>query len=125
MSMDSQTTDEIMRKFVINECYCDRFDISDEAKQMMRSKYKVIFDPEMTPRDDPALVAVVDELRDRAGIVRENIVLSKPVVVRIPFDVHVHMSVVHGFETIHVCSSGKRPRSCDYGDDSPMKKMKH
>lgn len=109
-----------MHKIVINQCYCDSFDISRLAKDMLRTRYGIIFDPLYTPRDDPALVQVVEHLGVGAAIYNDDdecgrIFYSLPRIITIPENCVFDIVTNHGYERIVMRNGKKR-----HGEDLPM-----
>lgn len=117
-----------MRRIIINQCYCDSFDISREAKDMMRNRFGIIFDPNYTPRDDPALIAVVETLGEGAAIFHEDqtcgrVYLSRPRIAYVPVDATFDIISNYGYESINLHDSGskrKRPNA-DYHEQATKK----
>lgn len=113
-------------KVVLNQCYCDSFDISEKAKQCLRQYYGIIFDPVLTPRDDPALIRVIEVLGEEAAIFHddqgERVYYAKPIVVIVARDQRFEIQCNYGFETIRYVP--KRSRSEHNMFDSPRKTAK-
>ena len=112
-------------KIVINECYCDMFDISDKAKDLLRYKYGIIFHPEYTPRDDPALVKVIEELQNDSAIIvldsNNNITyLSKPKVICIS-DSNYDIISNYGYEYV-IYNNFKKRKNINILENTKTKK---
>ena len=118
-----------MRRIVINQGYCDTFDISREAKDMMRTKFGIIFDPNYTPRDDPAFISVIEILGEAAAIFHDDehcgrVYYSRPRIAYVPVDYTFDIVSNHGYESIHLHENGsKRKRSHVESGEQPIKKM--
>lgn len=115
-------------KIVINECYCDVFDISDKAKDILRYKYGIIFHPEYTPRNDPALVKVIEELQTESAIIvidsNNNVTyLSKPIVITIS-DSNYEIVSNYGYEYLisNNCNKRKNTNNLENSENSKNKK---
>lgn len=118
---------KMMRKVVINQCYCDAFDISRTAKEMLRADFGIIFDPNYTSRDDPALVQVIEHLGEAAAIYHEEdcgrVYLSRPIIAYIPEHAMFEVISYHGYESIRLHESHKRRRTNEDENIHITKKM--
>ena len=118
-----------MSKIVLNQCYCDMFDISEEAKEFLRNKYGVIFDPNLTPRNDPALIQTIEILGDAASIFYTDdkgvvVYLSKPVVYLLPSTRSYLIQSNCGYETIELLNIGLKRKKSEQEIEPLSKKLR-
>lgn len=98
---DNQQNSELIQELkgtvsiVINDCY-GGFGLSKAAIELYQQLTgDTVYDTHLIPRDDPALIKVVTDLKNQA-----NSATSKLKIVKIPADVKWHIQEYDGIEWI-------------------------